>query len=79
MNFRAGVEFYGGLGDRYTFGLQNTSHYVAPTLAWAMPSGMTLSVSPGFGLTDTSHRFLMRFALSYEVQQFGRQVKSMFR
>ena len=78
-NFRAGVEFYGGLGDRHSFGLQNTSHYVAPLLAWSMPNGLTLSVSPGFGLTDTSHGLLMRVGLSYEVQQFGRQVKSMFR
>jgi len=28
-NFIAGVEMYGGLGDRYSFGLNNTSHYVA--------------------------------------------------
>src|SRR5436309_6720228 len=27
-NFRAGVEFYGGLGTRHQFGLRNTAHYV---------------------------------------------------
>jgi hypothetical protein len=41
QNFVAGVEMYGGLGDRYTFGLRNTSHYVAPALAWNLPSGWT--------------------------------------
>jgi hypothetical protein len=32
-NFVAGVELYGGLGDRYSFGLNDTSHYIAPLLA----------------------------------------------
>lgn len=36
-NFIAGVEMYGGLGDRYSFGLPNTSHYVAPVVAWNLP------------------------------------------
>ena len=27
QHFIAGVEMYGGLGDRYSFGLHNTSHY----------------------------------------------------
>ena len=29
-NFIAGAELYGGLGDRYSFGLHDTSHYLAP-------------------------------------------------
>ena len=29
-NFIAGVEMYGGLGDRYHFGLHDTSQYIAP-------------------------------------------------
>src|SRR6201993_5383353 len=28
QNFIAGIEMYGGLGDRYHFGLRDTSHYV---------------------------------------------------
>ena len=29
QHFVAGVELYGGLGDRYNFGLRDTSHYLA--------------------------------------------------
>ena len=32
-NFALGAEMYGGLGDRYSFGLHDTSHYLAPTVA----------------------------------------------
>lgn len=68
-NFALGGELYGGLGDRYTPGLRNTSHYVAPVIAWAMPNGPTVKVSPSFGLNDNSHGFLMRFGVSYEFGQ----------
>jgi hypothetical protein len=44
-----------------------------------MPSGVTLRVSPGWGLTDTSHRFLLRWGLTYEISGFGRKVRSWFR
>ena len=37
QNVIAGVEMYGGLGDRYDFGLHDTSHYLAPVLAWNLP------------------------------------------
>src|SRR5690242_10044802 len=53
-NFTAGAEMYGGLGDRYSFGLKDTSHYIAPTVAWRMPQGTTVSLSPGFGLNSNS-------------------------
>src|SRR5271165_489162 len=33
QRFVAGVEMYGGLGNRYSFGLHNTSHYLAPEVA----------------------------------------------
>ena len=33
-NFQAGIEVYGGLGTHSDFGLHETSHYVAPVLAW---------------------------------------------
>jgi len=78
-NFVAGVELYGGLGDRYSFGLKDTSHYIAPLLAWNLPSGTTLRISPTFGLNDTSHRFLLRFGVSHEISGFGRRVAQLFR
>ena len=78
-NLTAGVELYGGLGDRYAFGLAGTSQYVAPVLAWDLPTGVTLRVSPTFGLTDASHRFLLRFGAAYEIGRLGSRVKGMFR
>ena len=77
-NFIAGVEMYGGLGDRYSFGLHETSHYLAPVAAWNLPSGWTLRVSPGFGLNDNSRRFLLRWGLSREITGFGSMVNRMF-
>jgi hypothetical protein len=79
QNFVAGVEMYGGLGDRYTFGLRNTSHYLAPALAWNLPSGWTLRLSPGFGLNDNSHRLLIRWGVSREISGFGEIVSRLFR
>lgn len=70
-NFAAGVEIYGGLGDRYSFGLADTSHYLAPVLTWQVPRGPALKISPGFGLNDYSHGFLLRFGVSYEIEQFA--------
>jgi hypothetical protein len=77
-NFIAGAEMYGGLGDRYSFGLHNTSHYLAPVAAWNMPSGWTLRLSPGFGLNDQSTRFLLRWGVSREITGFGSMVSSLF-
>ncbi len=69
-NFTLGAEMYGGLGDRHSFGLHDTSHYLAPTMAWHLPSGPTLSLSPAAGLNSNSHGFLLRFGISYEIDQF---------
>ena len=69
-NFVAGVEMYGGMGDRPSFGLSETSHYVAPVVAWNLPSNWTLRLSPGFGLNDSSHQFLLRWGVSREFQGF---------
>ena len=77
-NFVAGVEMYGGLGDRYSFGLHETSHYLAPVVAWNLPSGWTLRLSPGFGLNDNSSRFLLRWGVSREITGFGSMVSRMF-
>lgn len=68
--FQAGVEMYGGLGDGDSFGLHQTSHYLGPSVSWSVPSGMTLSFSPQFGLNDYSVPYLYRFAIGYEIGQF---------
>jgi len=68
--FQAGVEMYGGLGDRYSFGLRETSHYVGPTVNWSAPNNLTLSFSPQFGLNDYSIPRVYRFGISYEIEQF---------
>ena len=77
-NFQAGVEVYGGLGSHDAFGPRGTSQYVAPTLAWTLPNGTTFKVSPTFGVTDVSARFLLRFGISYEIAQVGRAVRNLF-
>ena len=68
-NFFAGAEIYGGLGDRYTFGLRDTSHYLAPLIRWNIPHGPALMLSPGFGLNRNSQPVLFRIAVSYEIAQ----------
>jgi hypothetical protein len=77
-NFSAGVEMYGGLGDRYHLGLHDTSQYVAPVAAWTLPSGWTLRLSPSFGLNDNSHRFLLRWGLSREFPGFAEMLGHFF-
>lgn len=72
-NLALGAELYGGLGDRYTPGLHDTSHYVAPIVAWTFPNGPTFKLSPSFGLNDNSHGFLMRLGVSYEFGQIFRR------
>jgi hypothetical protein len=78
-NLQAGVEMYGGLGTHAGFGLRETSHYIAPTAAWTLANGIRFSVSPAFGLTDTSARFLLRWGVSYEIDQFGRAAGRLLR
>jgi hypothetical protein len=77
-NFIAGVEMYGGLGDTQDFGLHDTSQYLAPVIAWNLPSGWTIRASPGFGLNDHSHRLLVRWGLSREFSGFGEVVRGLF-
>ncbi len=74
-NFSAGTEMYGGLGDRDSFGLRDTSHYVAPVVEWRVPNGSTFKLSPGFGLNDNSHGFLFRFGISYELNQIASRLR----
>ena len=78
-NFQVGLEMYGGLGTHDDFGVQGTSHYLAPTVAWTLANGTTFKASPVFGVTGPSTSFLLRFGVSYEIQQFGRTVRRLFR
>jgi hypothetical protein len=77
-NFIAGVEMYGGLGDAKSPGLHETSHYLAPVLAWNVPSDWTVRLSPGFGLNDNSHRLLLRWGVSHEFSGFGEMISRLF-
>ncbi|HTB96331.1 MAG TPA: hypothetical protein VK716_04945 [Terracidiphilus sp.] len=70
QNFAAGVELFGGLGTRYTFGLKQTQQYAGPTIAMNTPKGITFKFSPEFGLNDNSAAVLWRFGASFEIQQF---------
>jgi hypothetical protein len=79
QKFQAGVEMYGGLGDVYSLGLHNTSHYFGPTINWSAPAGLTLSFSPQFGLNDYSVPRLYRFGVSYEVSQVFEKTRAIFR
>ena len=77
-NFIVGAELYGGLGDAQSFGLRETSHYLAPAVAWNLPSGWTLRVAPGFGLNDNSHRLLLRWGISREFSGFSEIFRKLF-
>src|SRR5215831_16616864 len=77
-NFVVGAELYGGLGTWNHLKLQDTSHYLAPVVAWNLPSGVTFRISPGIGLTQNSHGMLMRFGVSREIAGFGRDLQRMF-
>jgi hypothetical protein len=70
-NFEVGAELYGGLGDRYTSGLHDTSQYLGPVASWQIPSGPRLSFEPGFGLNDYSLPHIYRVGIAYEVGQVG--------
>jgi hypothetical protein len=69
-NFALGAELYGGLGERYSFGLHDTSHYLGPILTWNLPRGPSFRISPNFGLNRNSNGFMFRFMVSYEIDQF---------
>ena len=64
----AGAEMYGGLGTTDGFGLHLTSQYAGPAVNWTAPNGMTIAMSPQFGLNSYSVPVLFRFSVSYEIQ-----------
>jgi hypothetical protein len=74
-NFALGAEMYGGLGERYSFGLSDTSHYFGPVVTWDLPAGPSIRLSPNFGLNRISNGFMLRFMLSYEIDQFVSRLK----
>jgi hypothetical protein len=78
QNLTAGVEMYGGLGDRHSFGLHDTSHYIAPVIAWSLPSDWCVRLSTGFGLNDNSHRVIVRWGVSRDIDGFGSMVRRLF-
>jgi hypothetical protein len=65
----AGLEMYGGLGTTDSFGTHLTSHYLGPTVNWTAPNGLTIGMSPQFGLNGYSVPVLFRFSMSYEIQE----------
>jgi hypothetical protein len=78
-NFQVGVEMYGGLGTHEHFGLRGTSHYIAPTVSWTLANGATtFKISPGYGVTENSTGYLLRFGVFYEINQFGRIARHLF-
>lgn len=77
-NVIVGVEMYGGLGDFDSFGLNETSHYLAPVMSWNLPSGWTIRFSPGFGLNENSHHLLLRWGLAREFSGFGELLRGWF-
>jgi hypothetical protein len=77
-NFQAGAEIYGGLGTAERFTMRGTSQYFAPVVSWQVHEG-AFKISPTFGLTDASYRFLLRFGVSYEFTGFGRKLGKLFR
>ena len=74
-NITLGAELYGGLGDRYSFGLRDTSHYFAPVAGLRLPNGPAFKISPGIGLNSNSHGVLLRFGVSYEIDQIWSKLK----
>ena len=68
--FSVGAEIFGGMGTRYDFGFKGTSIYAGPTLGYAAPHNVTVTVGPDFGLNDNTARVLWRMKVAYEYSQF---------
>jgi hypothetical protein len=77
-NFSVGLEIYGGLGSSSDFGFRQTAHYAAPAVLWHIGDHSAIRVSSGIGLTQNSNPVLLRFAYSYEVEDFGRKSRLWF-
>jgi hypothetical protein len=69
QNIAAGAELFGGLGERHSFGLNQTAQYAGPVIALNTPNGFTYKFSPEFGLNDNAATVLWRFGVNYEISQ----------
>ncbi|PYR88748.1 MAG: hypothetical protein DMF84_27110 [Acidobacteria bacterium] len=65
-NVRLGAELYGGLGSSVEFARSEQRHFLAPVVNWNLGNRISVKASVGFGLTDTTDRYLLRFGLAYE-------------
>jgi hypothetical protein len=70
-NFTVGAELYGGLGSTEAFARDEQRHYLAPVVSWRLGDRTSVKASAGFGLTDASDRYLIRFGFAYEVPTRG--------
>lgn len=77
-NFRAAVEFYGGLGDTEVFGIPHTAQFAAPGVVWQLSPANSVKLSTAFGLTPDSDRLLVRLGYTYEISGFGSKVRRAF-
>ena len=74
----AGIEFYGGLGNTLSFGLQQTAHYAAPVVSWRLSDHSWIQFSAAAGLTTNSNPVLLRVGYRYEIEDFGKKVAALF-
>jgi hypothetical protein len=74
----AGLEFYGGLGDVHSIGLQNTPHYLGPEMSWKLTDRLAVKVGPHFGLTPQSQQFLVHFGVIYDIPKFNQRMAELF-
>jgi hypothetical protein len=74
----AGMELYGGLGEATHLTLNGTSHYIAPTLLWVLPTETAVRFSPGWGLTDDSVRILFRVGITHDIDDIGHKLGALF-
>ena len=65
---------YGGLGTTNSFGLEATSQYAGPAVAFNIPNGPSLTFGTDFGLNANSLGVIYRFNVSYEFQQAFRHL-----
>jgi hypothetical protein len=77
-SFAAGLEFYGGLGDAHSLGLQNTSHYLGPEISWQLSERLAVKAGPHFGLTSQSQHALIHFGVVYDIPEFGKRIRELF-
>jgi hypothetical protein len=71
----AGLEFYGGLGDAHSLGLQQTAHYLGPGMSWKLSDRLAIKVGPHFGLTPQSQHVVVHLGVIYDIPEFNKSVR----